>query len=961
MWEKFKSAVIRILTSRATIMVIVAVALAVILIYRLFNLQIVHGSEYMSDFMLQTKKIKSIPAARGNIYDRNGILLAYNELAYCVKIEDVYDSGDGKNAALNATLDRLVSIIEECGDMIVSDFGIMLDENADYAYVATDETKKLRFIADIYGKPYIKDLTLEEQLSTAADIIDLLATRYELGETVTGTDGVESFRPGWGYEDSRLLDIINLRYAMSLTAFQKYMGTLVARDVNERTRAVVMENSAELPGVTIEEESVRRYVDSTYFAQIIGYTGKISTEELETLNAECREAGLEESYTRGDIVGKAGIESSMELKLQGTGGVETVYVNNTGKVIGKDETESWNPQAGNDIYLTIDHDLQMAVYDILEQQIAGILLTKIRNVKEYTGVKTNSTNIYTPIYDVYAALFDNSVIKIEHMAGPDAGDHERAVYAAYEQYKAGVYDRLRGELEGSGTAYSKLAKEYQIYESNIVDFLGKRGILNKEVIDVTDETYNAWKIDETASLSEFLRYAVSTGWVDVTKLGIDSQYVTSDEVYEAVIASVFNILDNTADFQRKLFKYMLSGDILSPKDVCFVLCEQGKVYVSDEDMEALYGGRISAYDFIIHRIKNLDITPADLALDPCNGSCVILDPNNGQVRAIVSYPSYDNNKMANSVDAKYYATLQADKSNPLLNYATQYRGAPGSAFKMVTATAALMEGVVNMDTIVRCQGTFTAVTPSPRCWIYPGGHGNMNVTSAITNSCNVFFYQAGYDLSTRKGYYDADAGIETLANYASMYGLGEKTGIEMAEYDQHVSDELPVQSAIGQGTNAFTTVGLARYVATVANSGTCYNLTLVDHIMSADGLLVSSFTPSIYNRIEMPQDYWDCIHKGMRGVVRNIRSYNDLSVEVAGKTGTAQEVKTRPNHALFICYAPYKSPELAIATRIAYGYAANYAAQTTKEILKYCFKLDEEHKILSGNAGEIQLGGETGD
>jgi penicillin-binding protein 2 len=165
-----------------------------------------------------------------------------------------------------------------------------------------------------------------------------------------------------------------------------------------------------------------------------------------------------------------------------------------------------------------------------------------------------------------------------------------------------------------------------------------------------------------------------------------------------------------------------------------------------------------------------------------------------------------------------------------------------------------------------------------------------------------------------------------------------------------VSTEDPVRSAIGQGNNSYTTVGLARYVTTVANSGTCFNLTLLDKVTDSEGNLIEEFEPDVRNEIEMPQEYWDAIHSGMRQVVINKSYFSDLAVNVAGKTGTAEQTTSRPNHALFVGYAPYEEPEIAFATRIPYGYSSDYAAQATRDIIKYYYGLAEEEDLITGTA-----------
>ena len=334
---------------------------------------------------------------------------------------------------------------------------------------------------------------------------------------------------------------------------------------------------------------------------------------------------------------------------------------------------------------------------------------------------------------------------------------------------------------------------------------------------------------------------------------------------------------------------------------------------------------------------------------------VITNVNTGQVLALVSYPGYDNNKLANSIDAEYYAKLNSDKSYPWNNYATQYKAAPGSTFKMLTASAGLMEGILTLNSTVNCQGTYTNVTPSPACW-QRWGHGSENVVTAIRDSCNYFFYDVGYRLSLQDGNYNEEQGLRTLYQYADYYGLTEKSGVEIAESEPQVSDTDPVRSAIGQGSNSYTAVGLARYVSAVANSGTVYDLTLLDHVADSQGTVLQKFEPKIRNVVDMPDKNWEALHKGMRMVVQNKKYFNDLAVDVAGKTGTAQQTKSRPSHALFVCYAPYQYPEIAIATRIPFGYSSDYAAQVTRDVIKYYYGLAEESDIITGTANSPDAG-----
>ena len=228
-------------------------------------------------------------------------------------------------------------------------------------------------------------------------------------------------------------------------------------------------------------------------------------------------------------VGKLGIEKSMEDQLQGIKGSRTIFVNSVGKVT--DITNYVEPVAGNDVYLTIDKDLQIAAYKILEQKLASILYTNIVNAKEFNTANVSSSNIKIPIYDVYYALINNNVIDTDHFKAKDAGENEKAVYAVYLDRKKTVFDDLRMELMETKTPYEALDMEYQVYESYIAEMLYDNSIIVRDRVDVNDETYIAWTTEEVISLNEYLNYCIAMNWIDVTRLNLNSQYSDSEEIF----------------------------------------------------------------------------------------------------------------------------------------------------------------------------------------------------------------------------------------------------------------------------------------------------------------------------------------------------------------------------------------------------------------------------------------------
>jgi penicillin-binding protein 2 len=932
--------------SREFVLILAIFLCGGILVHRLFTLQIVNGASYLENFQLTIRKERSIPAARGNIYDRNGRLLAYNELAYSVTIEDVYESGRMKNKNINETIYKVIRMIEDSGDEVISDFEIYLDSSGNYQYNVSDNAL-LRFLGDVYGEADVNKLEYKERTASPDEVIAYLCSsdRYGVGTYREKEDGTLELIPEEGYTKDEILKILTVRFALSANSYQKYIATTIATDVGERTVAVVSENIQYLDGVNIAEDTIRKYVNSVYFSHIIGYTGKIPSERL----VEYTER--DSTYALNDQVGVAGIEASMEDILRGKKGSEVIYVDSFGKVI--ESTDYVEPGAGDDIYLTLDTELQAAAYNILEQKIAGIVVSRIRNIKEYVPKENaGSSSILIAIYDVYNTLIENSIIDVSHFTEPDAKETERTVAEKYRQQKAGVLEKLREELLVEKTPYDQLSTEYQVYMLYIVSLLGNNNILLTDEVEDTDEIYLAWHQEENIPLEQYLRHCIAKRWIDVTKLELENDYADSEEIYETLVDYIVNKLDTDSTFEKRIYRYMIKNDVLSGKEICQILCEQKVVEVDMEVENRLYSGGITAYQFMLDRISDLDITPAQLALEPCSGSMVITDVNTGDTLALVSYPGYDTNRLANSIDADYYARLMNDEARPMYSRATQERTAPGSTYKMVSATAGLMEGVISLSTTVTCSGPFEKITPSPHCHIYPGAHGNMNVISSIERSCNSFFYEMGYRLGSSGDSYKSERGTDTLAKYADMYGLSETSGLELEESDPKLSTEDAVRSSIGQGNNNFTTAQLARYVTTVANSGTCYNLTLIDKITDKNGTLLEDRSAEVRNYVEMDESSWNAIHTGMRGVVERMSYYADLGVNVAGKTGTAEQSERHPNHALFVSYAPYENPEISVTVRIANGYSSSYAAQTAKDIYTYYYKLDDEENILTGQAAE---------
>ena len=919
------------------------------LVGKLFNMQIVNGEQYLTQYVSKTLQTVYTPGTRGNIYDRNGNVLAHNELAYAVTVQDT--GAYRKNQDKNLMLLNLIRVLEKHGETVEGKLEITIDQNGDMVFTTSSEAARKRFLRDYYGLTSVDKLDDPDgkypSAVSARDIFeqlkdekqyDLNRLKDEKGNPIVLTD-------------EEALDIANIRYTMSLTDYQKYIATTVASNVSEETVAEIEESVADLQGVGIEESTVRVYDDSIYFAPIIGYTGKVQSDQLEELKK------LDESYEVTDIVGRIGIEEALEQELQGKKGVQNLYVDSRGRVLKEDENGT-EPVAGNDVYLTIDADLQKGIYHLLERQLAGILTGRLVNRDVTEQENQDSSKKKIPIKDAYFQLINNNVLSLKHMESEEAGAIEQQIHQKFLASREQIMRELESQLYNpNAPSMVELPEDYKAYMQYIYSYLADStvGIIQRDKIDSSSPEAENWR-NETISLRSYLYSGISNNWIDTTKLEVSSRYSSADDSYDAIVRYIMDHLKDDTKFTKRIYRYLINQGVVTGRELCLALYSQGVFPYDEQQVSLLTGnGENYAYTFMIDKISNIEITPAQLALDPCTAGCTVTDVNTGEVRALVTYPSYDNNMLSGTVDAAYYSKLNDDLSLPLYNNATQAKKAPGSTFKPITAIAALEEGVVSLGETVDCTGIYEEVSPSIKCWIYPGRHGSLTVSGGIQNSCNYFVAEMAHRLSTdENGVYSTDRGILTIQKYATMFGLDHKSGIEISENDPKLTTEDPERSAMGQGTNSYTNVQLSRYVSALANRGNVYELSLVDKVMTSDGRVVREHQTELSSQVEVADSTWDAVQTGMRAVVSEGSAkdiFKDLEVEIAGKTGTAQE-NSRANHAWFISYGPYTNPEISVTVNIPYGYTSSNAAAVAKNVYRLYYGYTSLDEIL--NAGALR-------
>ena len=327
--------------------------------------------------------------------------------------------------------------------------------------------------------------------------------------------------------------------------------------------------------------------------------------------------------------------------------------------------------------------------------------------------------------------------------------------------------------------------------------------------------------------------------------------------------------------------------------------------------------------------------------DASAGALVAVKVNTGAVLAIASYPTYNLATLRQDI-----GILINDETSPMLNRALQSAYAPGSTFKVGVAAAALEEGVIDADTIIDAQGTYTVYEDyQPSCWVvaHNGVHGKIKVVEAIQESCNYFFFEVGRLL-----------GIDKINEHLARYGLGKPTGIELYEKtgimagpeyrNENGLDKWSpgdtLQAAIGQSDNLFTPLQICMYTSTLVNQGVRYGAHLLDRVSEYGGDVLFTAERTVLDDNPISDEIFAIIREGMKNVMDNgsaARIFAGYPITVGGKTGTAQVYSTKSDNAIMTAFAPYENPDIAVTCVIEQGYSGTKAGYSIKDVFDYYF------------------------
>jgi penicillin-binding protein 2 len=358
------------------------------------------------------------------------------------------------------------------------------------------------------------------------------------------------------------------------------------------------------------------------------------------------------------------------------------------------------------------------------------------------------------------------------------------------------------------------------------------------------------------------------------------------------------------------------------------------------------------------------------------GAAVVMDVGSGEILAFVSNPSFDPALFTGRMPPEKWQSYLADKRHPLENKALKGQYPPGSTFKIITAMAALDEGIIDANSTVVCKGSYTVGKTVFKCW-NKHGHGSVNLKKAIRESCDVYFYHLAERL-----------GVDRIARTAREFGLGEAMGIGLENEKNGLiptaawkekkygkkwfhGETLPV--AIGQGFVLMTPIQLASMISTLANDGTVYRPHLVKRVVNPDGRVIKEFAPEVLKKVASKPSNFRLVKEGLLAVVNESGGTGGAArlyeVKVAGKTGTSQVVKLRDgrgsvpyeyrDHALFVAFAPYEKPEVAVAVVIEHGeHGGAAAAPVAGQILRAYF---EGKGVIRNRAEQGESSGKEAD
>ncbi|MCJ7855896.1 hypothetical protein MUJ63_06205 [Lachnospiraceae bacterium NSJ-143] len=876
---------------------------------RLFSLQIVNGEVYQQELKTSIMQDITIPASRGMIYDRYGRPLAVNEAAFSIKFDD------SVTVPLANRSQSILDFVKSRGDSISDDLPITASYPRSFTFSSEDEETKWKQKAGLTKK----------QLKYSADeTYEYLLEKYQVPSTLTDDEKRKFISLSISCSDKNLMilsliDILDrfgetINDDLPISSTKPYEFLFDGNDTKETSWK---------KSVGMEEEQYSYNAEQTveYLIDFFDIPSNLSDE-----------------IKRKAIAVRYSLYLMRYRKYQPI----TVAINIKDETVASIE-ENNGKFPGASIYT-----------DSLREYPDGEYFS---NIIGYIG-KINDKEYET--FKEYGYSQNDTIGKI-------------GVENLYELQLRGEDGQSLVEVDASGRRINTIETQAPVSGNNVFLTIDKKlqiaayNRLEEALAETLIRKLQAVSSkDSPISLKELFGSMVNSNNISIKKICTSTDGV-SKFIYDLILSQHpdFDLSnDGASDTAKLVITAAIEDGTLSNRDMTVLLVEQGIITADDDYLNSIKSGAVTPLSVIIEKLRSRELHPYQTNLDPCSGSVVVSNVNTGEVLALVTYPSYDNNRFVNSFDSEYYSQLLNDPTTPLVNRPLKQKKAPGSTFKMITAVTGLETGVITPSGLIRDLGKFTkAGTPYPKCWIYPGGtHMNINVSHALEVSCNYFFYETAFRLGNSQEGTTRQA-IDTLNEYMEGFGLNSPTGIEIEETDSRMAspeykeetikwqnpdattsqtrwtDGDTIRAAIGQSVNNYTPAVMTKYIATLANGGTRYKYHVIDKVETSSGQVSEQKSPEIEQQMQISESTLQAVYDGMllvtsgsKGTLRNI--FRDFPVNVAAKSGTAQENLSRSSHTWFVGFAPYEDPQIAVTVMIPFGEASSSpAAVVGREII----------------------------
>ena len=918
--------------NRIFVMLCGIIVLFAIIVVRLFSLQVIHGADYEESITASVSKKLPVPAPRGNIYDRYGRPLATNTAAYCVQVDGSvtleFDKEETQELAA-----ALTEALWTKGETSTDSLPITKKAPYRFTFDGTEEeqqTRETRWKNSIGLEKKQRDMTAEECLQWL----------YETYEAPAAfTEAQKRTYVSLCMSDDR--NLMALTLAMKLTDFGEEI-------TDELPLAKEAPYSFQFNGNKNREKS---------WKESMGMDGEeIYFDSLQTLDYLRDYFGLPEGLPGDLIRSTLGIRYSMYLQRY-----QQFQTVNVATDI-SDKTLAYVEENQDTFPCVIIDTISLREYP--QGKYFSHILGYIRQMTE------NDYALYQNDVDADG----NPIYSQTDIVGQDGMEK------LFERELNGTDGQVLIEVDNQGRRMSVIDSTEPIPGKDL--FLTLDSELQKTAYDALE---NELRKAVLTKLTTTGKNSVST--LELFQSMINVNHISAQDMLYAEEGTVQHTVylrlkqvhpdfdpeqEDAAEVAKEFLQDALEKGNVTVRELTLMMIEQEHLPVTAQEKADIEAGA-SPLSLIIKKLSNGEMSPADTGLDPCTGSVFVTQVGTGEVLASVTFPSYDNNELVNTFNNSYYNDLLQDGNTPLVNRPLKQKKASGSTFKMITALAGLETETITPETLITDKGIFKDTgIPYARCWIYSntgGTHKDLTVSHALEVSCNYFFYELAYRMGNVTTGNSANS-ITTLNEYMAAFGLNNYTGLELDEYGPTMAspankeravktfnpdattsqtrwtDGDTIRTAIGQSINSYTPAQITKYISTLANGGTLYKLHMVDHVQNPDGTLHSKVEETVENVITFKEENLQAVYHGMwlvsngeRGTLRGI--FDDLPIDVAAKTGTAEEDKNRNSHTWFVCFAPYDDPQIAITVMIPFGEnSGTPAPNVAKAIIKEYLGLD---------------------